>query len=78
MLKTLSSSQYPLHDKRLYKYSRGEVKIQFYQEKSLTTDGRVSMFSLLLFLSIIFKSDYQVNDLKIILSAGRYLVGFQH
>ena len=29
-------------------------------------------------LFVIFNSNYQVNDLNIILSAGRYLVGLQH
>ena len=32
----------------------------------------------LFLLFVIFNSNYQVNDLNIILSAGRYLVGLQH
>ena len=38
----------------------------------------VNIFITIILLFVIFNSNYQVNDLNIILSAGRYLVGLQH
>ena len=38
----------------------------------------VNIFLTIILLFVIFNSNYQVNDLNIILSAGRYLVGLQH
>lgn len=38
----------------------------------------VNIFTTIILLFVIFNSNYQVNDLNIILSAGRYLVGLQH
>lgn len=38
----------------------------------------VNIFITIILLFVIFNSNYQVNDLNIILSARRYLVGLQH